>query len=65
MIWSSPPNAMARNPESTMRKTMIEVLPDNEGNLIENNNGFKELIIYIINYFGNLHLFDLRIRDIL
>jgi hypothetical protein len=65
MIWSSPPNAMAKNPESKMRRKMIEVLSDNEGNLIENNNGFKELIIYIINYFGNLHLFDLRIRDIL
>jgi len=47
-----------------MRK-MIEVLLDNEGDLIENNNGFKELIIYIINYFGNLHLFGLRIRDML
>jgi hypothetical protein len=56
---------MAKNPESKMRRKMIEVLLDNEGNLIENNNGFKELIIYIINYFGNLHLFDLRIRDIL
>jgi hypothetical protein len=55
---------MAKNPESKMRK-MIEVLLDNEGNLIENNNGFKELIIYIINYFGKLPLFDLRIRDIL
>jgi hypothetical protein len=55
---------MAKNPESKMRK-MIEVLLDNEGNLIENNNGFKELIIYIINYIGKLPLFDLRIRDIL
>jgi hypothetical protein len=56
---------MAKNPESKMRRRMINVLLDNKGNLIENNNGFKELIIYIINYFGNLHLFDLRIRDIL
>jgi hypothetical protein len=55
---------MAKNPESKMRK-MIEVLLDNEGNLIENNNGFKELIIYIINYIDKLPLFDLRIRDIL
>ncbi|MGH9995146.1 MAG: hypothetical protein ACRD4J_07915 [Nitrososphaeraceae archaeon] len=55
---------MANNPESKMRK-MIEVLLDNESNLIENNNGFKGLIIYIINYFGKLPLFDLRIKDIL
>jgi len=56
---------MAKNPDSKMRRKMIEALLDNEDKLIENNNGFKELIIYIINYFGNLHLFDLRIRDIL
>jgi hypothetical protein len=44
---------MAKNPKSKMRKN-IEALVDIEGVLIENNNGFKVLIIYIMNYFGKL-----------
>ena len=48
---------MARDPESKMRKKIENPLY-NEDNLIENNNCFKELIIYVINYFGKLSLFD-------
>ena len=49
-MCSRPLNAMAENPESNTRKK-IEVLLYDEANLIENKNGF-----------GQLSLFDLRIR---
>lgn len=58
---------MAENPESSTRnKGMIKTLSyDSDDNLTEKNNGLKKSIISRTNHFGELSIFDLRIRHIL
>lgn len=59
---------MAENPESrTRNKGMNKTLSydSDDNNLTEKNHGLKKSIISRTNHFGELSIFDLRIRHIL